>query len=194
MVSRRQLCFLRFIVDWFPSSVYQKLATWRSSICLYNILWELKGDKMKPSNSSLCFNLGYLGPWKRWNTLILNKSSLSTFLHLLTLHSSLMGRKDAGVSTGGRTDVQVELDIFLQPEALSVFTPGEDRCLLLLFVVTGDTYVKWRDMPHRTPACRLSLQFFSVVNTQKAKHLAQCCTMFTSYTNCSTQFGLTFQN
>lgn len=57
----------------------------------------------------------------------------------LTLHSSFMRREDAGVSTGGGADVQVELDVFLQHEALSVVTPGKDGSLLLLFLVTGDT-------------------------------------------------------
>lgn len=49
-----------------------------------------------------------------------------------------MRREDAGVSTGGGTDVQVELDVFFQSEALSVVTPGKYGFLLLLFVVTAD--------------------------------------------------------
>lgn len=49
-----------------------------------------------------------------------------------------MGREDAGVSTGRGADVQVELDIFLQFEALSVVTPDEDRFVVLLFMVTGN--------------------------------------------------------
>lgn len=57
----------------------------------------------------------------------------------LTLHAGFMRREDAGVSTGGGADVQVELDVFLQPEAVSVVTPGEDGVLLLLLLVTGDT-------------------------------------------------------
>lgn len=57
-----------------------------------------------------------------------------------------MRREDPGISTGGGTDVQVELDVFLQFEALSVVTPGKDGFVVLLFVVTRDTNVKWNDI------------------------------------------------
>lgn len=50
-----------------------------------------------------------------------------------------MRREDAGVSTGGGADVQVELDVFLQSEALSAVTPGKDGFMVLIFLVTGDT-------------------------------------------------------
>lgn len=50
-----------------------------------------------------------------------------------------MRREDAGIPTGRSADVQVELDILLQSEALSVITPDEDGFLVLLFCVTEDT-------------------------------------------------------
>lgn len=59
--------------------------------------------------------------------------------HGLTFHSRLVRREDAGVSAGRGADVQVELDVLLQSEALFVFTPGEDGFVVLLLVVTADT-------------------------------------------------------
>lgn len=53
-----------------------------------------------------------------------------------------MRREDPGVPAGRGADVQVELDVFLQFEALSVVTPAKDGFVVLLFVVTGDTSVK----------------------------------------------------
>lgn len=50
-----------------------------------------------------------------------------------------MRGEDASVSTRGRADVQVELHVLLQSEALYAVTPDEDGLLLLLLVVTGDT-------------------------------------------------------
>lgn len=67
-----------------------------------------------------------------------------------------MRREDAGVSTGGGADVQVELDVFLQSEALSVVTPGKDGFVVLLFVVTGDTNVKSRDVTPRRMLWKVS--------------------------------------
>lgn len=64
----------------------------------------------------------------------------------LTLHAGFVRREDAGVSAGRRADVQVELDVLLQPEALSVVTPGEDGFVVLLFLVTGDANMKSSDV------------------------------------------------
>lgn len=44
----------------------------------------------------------------------------------LTFHSGFVRGEDAGVSTRGRADVQVKLDVLLQLEALSVIAPRED--------------------------------------------------------------------
>lgn len=60
-----------------------------------------------------------------------------------------MRREDAGVSTGGGADVQVELDVFLQSEALSVVTSGEDGSVVVLLVVTRVTNVKSMDKPNQ---------------------------------------------
>lgn len=49
-----------------------------------------------------------------------------------------MRGEDAGVSAGRGADVQVELDVLLQSEALLVFTPGEDGFVVLLRVVAAD--------------------------------------------------------
>ena len=57
-----------------------------------------------------------------------------------------MRREDASVSTGGRADVQVELDVLLQSEALPVVTLGEDGLVVVLFVVTGDNIVKLKEI------------------------------------------------
>lgn len=77
----------------------------------------------------------------------LNGTSLSRYP--LTFNSSLMRREDAGVSTGGGADVQVELDVFLQSEALSVVTSGEDGSVVVLLVVTRVTNVKSMDKPNQ---------------------------------------------
>lgn len=66
----------------------------------------------------------------------------SLTLQLLTFHAGFMRREDAGVAAGGGADVQMELDVLLQPEALSVVTPHEDGFAVLLLMVTGDTNVK----------------------------------------------------
>lgn len=63
-------------------------------------------------------------------------------LQLLTLHAGFVRREDAGVTAGGGADVQMELDVLLQPEALSVVTPHEDGFAVLLLMVTGYTNVK----------------------------------------------------
>lgn len=73
-------------------------------------------------------------------------SKCSLTLQLLTLHASFVRREDAGVAAGGGADVQMELDVLLQPEALSVVTPREDGFAVLLLVVTGDTNVKSGDV------------------------------------------------
>lgn len=57
---------------------------------------------------------------------------------LLTLHSGFMRGEDAGVSAGRGADVQVELDVFFQSEAL-LFACCEDGLLLFLFAVAKHT-------------------------------------------------------
>ena len=54
----------------------------------------------------------------------------------LTLHSCLVRREDAGGSAWRRADVEVELDILLQPEAMFV-TSGKDGLLVLLSAATA---------------------------------------------------------
>lgn len=66
----------------------------------------------------------------------------------LTLCSSFVRREDASISTGRRADVQVELDVVLQPEASSVFTPDEDGLLMLLTIVTEDINADKVSMKH----------------------------------------------
>lgn len=160
----KSVCVNRNLAILSLQDMVSSLSPWRTPSHVWMVLLERTG--MVPSPDSIlvrscprAFLFGCLSPWSETGVQaktdtyskrhILTQSNLhrghtelvQPCFHssALTLHSGFMRREDAGVSTGGGADVQVELDVFLQSEALSAVTPGKDGFVVLIFLVTGDT-------------------------------------------------------